>query len=120
MGYTARMLSIFPDILFLSLYGTALIRVALAVTLAYSAWRHFEWPDITSRFLAGLEILTAALIVAGAWTQPAALVSAIIAAIWYFQPTSRVFPVSTIFLAFVISLSLILTGPGALAFDLPL
>ena len=114
------MLSIFPEILFLSPFAPTLIRGAVALLFAYAAWEHCKWSDVASRVLGVFEILAAALLAAGAWTQPAATLASIVAAIWYFQPTSRVYAVSTILLAFVTSLSLILTGPGAIAFDWPL
>ena len=114
------MLSIFPEILFLSPFAATLIRTAVSLLFAYSAWEHFKRPDIASRALACFEILAAGLLFGGAWTQPAALLGMMIIAIWYFQPTSRVFALSTIALAFVMSISLVLTGPGAFAFDWPL
>lgn len=114
------MLSIFPEILFLSPFAATLIRIALALLFAYAALEHLKRADLSSRTLAVFELVAAGLLLAGAWTQPAALLGAVIAAIWYFQPTSRVVALSSIFLAFIMSLSLVLTGPGAFAFDLPL
>ena len=114
------MLSVFPDVLFLSPFAATIIRVSLAILFAYAAWRHLERTDIASRTLGGFEILAAGFLAAGAWTQPGALLGVIISAIWYFQPSSRIFVLSTTLLAIVMSFSLILMGPGAFAFDLPL
>lgn len=114
------MLSVFPEILFLSPFAALLIRVALALTFAHAAWRHVESGNIASRTLGILEGVAGVALFVGAWTQPAALLGAIISAVWLFQPTARAFAMSTVVLALVMSLSLILTGPGAFAFDLPL
>ena len=92
----------------------------MGLLFAYCALEHFKRTDLPSRVLAVFELVAAGLLVAGAWTQPAALLAGIIAAIWYFQPTSRVVALSSILLALVMSISLVLTGPGAFAFDLPL
>ncbi|MBI2612965.1 hypothetical protein HYW59_04145 [Candidatus Kaiserbacteria bacterium] len=114
------MLSVFPEILFLSPLAPFLIRVALGVLFASTAWAHIRRTDIASRGLSILEFALAAALLAGAWTQPAALLGSIVAAVWLFQPTSRVYQLSTVLLALVMSLSLIVTGAGAFAFDLPL
>jgi hypothetical protein len=114
------MLSVFPEILFLSPLAATLIRAALALLFAYTAWYHIERSDIASRVLGVVELIAAGLLLAGAWAQPAALVGAVIVAIWYFQPSSRVVAVSSIGLAFIMCLAVLFTGPGALAFDLPL
>lgn len=114
------MLSVFPEILFLSPFAPFLIRLALAALFAHSAWNHVQRTDTASRTLAIVEVGVAVVLALGAWTQPAALLGAIIAAIWLAQPTARVTPTSTALLALIMCLSLILTGAGALALDLPL
>lgn len=114
------MLSIFPEILFLSPLAPFLIRVALGLLFASAAWTHLKRQDIASRTLSIVEFVIAAALIVGAWTQPAALLGSIVAAVWLFRPTSRVYARSTVLLALVLSLSLIVTGAGAFAFDLPL
>lgn len=114
------MLSVFPELLFLSPLAPLLIRVALGLLFFATAWKHVQRKDIASRTLAVLEFAVAAALSAGAWTQGAALLASIVAAIWIFQPTSRVHQLSTILLALAMGLSLIVTGAGAFALDLPL
>ncbi|MBI2610618.1 hypothetical protein HYW60_01635 [Candidatus Kaiserbacteria bacterium] len=114
------MLSVFPELLFLSPLAPFLLRIALAMLFALAAWNHVARPDAASRVLAIFEFVVAIALVVGAWTQPAALLGAIIAAVWFFQKTSRVYELSTILLTLVISLSLVITGAGAFAVDLPL
>jgi len=113
------MLSVFPEILFLSPLAPFLIRLALGGVFVFAAWAHVQHPDIASRVLSILEFGIAIPLVVGAWTQPAALLGSIVIAVWLFQPR-RVYHLSTILLALVMALSLIVTGAGALAFDLPL
>ena len=112
------MLSLFPYVLSYGIFAPALLRFALVGVLGLAAWHHLEAPDARARFLGIAETVAAALLLAGLWTQAAALVAAIIAGIWFFFPT-KTYAVSTIFLAFTIALSLILLGAGKIAFDLP-
>ncbi|QQG38002.1 MAG: hypothetical protein HYS26_00395 [Candidatus Kaiserbacteria bacterium] len=114
------MLSVFPEILYLSPFAPFLIRVALAVVFGYAAWQHLQRNDMPSRVLAVGEIAVAIAFVAGWWTQPAAILATIVGAIWFFQPTSRVYALSTILLSILLPFTLLITGAGALAFDLPL
>lgn len=114
------MLSVFPEILFLSPLAPFLIRVALGILFAFAAWAHVQQQDSASRILSILEFGIAIALVIGAWTQPASLLGSIVVAVWFFQPTNRVYTMSTILLALVMTLSLIVTGAGAFALDLPL
>ena len=115
-----RMLAMFPNVLFLGLYSALLIRTALALTLAYAAWNHVKGERAGHRILSGVEILTAGALAVGAWTQLAAIIAVCILAIWSAFPSTRTVARGTIALAIVLALSLIVTGPGAYAFDLPL
>lgn len=114
------MLSIFPEILFLAPFAALVLRLSLAVMLTLVAWAHVSRPETLPRIWAVIEIATAAALVVGAWTQVAAL----LAVPWLFASlflrSMRVFPKSTVVLALVIALSLVVTGPGAFALDLPL
>lgn len=114
------MLSVFPEILFLSPLAAFLIRLALATLFAHTAWNHVQRPDAASRALAIVEIGVAVALALGAWTQPAALLGGLIVVVWLMQPLLRTVATSTILLALVMCLSLILTGAGAFALDLPL
>ncbi|MDO8521865.1 MAG: hypothetical protein Q7S08_01090 [bacterium] len=114
------MLSVFPDILFLAPFSYFLIRIALALVLIFAVRRHWSRTEMTFRGLAMIEVITAISIGAGAWTQLGALVGVLIALFWLVRPWAR--PVSFIatLLTLVLCLSLIITGAGPLAFDLPL
>ncbi|MEK7133792.1 MAG: hypothetical protein AAB804_01840 [Patescibacteria group bacterium] len=115
------MLSFFPDILFLAPFSVFFFRVALAFTLAYSAWRHFSSDaDTSKRTLGALEIAAAVAIGVGAWTQPAALGASMILIAELALPRLRAVAFGTALLALVMAISLVVTGPGALSFDLPL
>jgi uncharacterized membrane protein YphA (DoxX/SURF4 family) len=114
------MLSVFPEMLFLSPFAALIIRVALAGLFAHAAWKHARATGVASRTLALGETTVAIALFFGAWTQPAALLGAVVSAIWLAQKTARPLEISTIILALATSLSLLLTGPGAIAFDLPL
>jgi hypothetical protein len=114
------MLSLFPQILFLAPFSASLIRVALAVMLAYAAWHHFKKADTFSRVWAVLELAAGIAIFLGIYTQGVALAAFIGIALGLIFARMRVYPMSTMLLALVMSLSLVVTGAGVFAFDLPL
>lgn len=111
------MLSVLPELLFLAPLAAFVIRVALALTLGWSAWRHFSAGAMA---ITVAEAVPAVLILIGLWTQLAAIIAALAIFAWLFMPTMRIFPRSTALLSLVMALSLIVTGAGAFAFDLPL
>jgi uncharacterized membrane protein YphA (DoxX/SURF4 family) len=132
------MLSLFPQILFLAPFGTTLLRVAAGITFLVVAWMHFDrraalgeeefivigrgaWIPI---FAALVEFLVGGALVLGAYTQAAALIGALLAFkhfVWQRRyPQFFPLPRSTSALLFVICLSLLVTGAGIFAFDLPL
>ena len=80
------MLSVFPELLFLSPFAPLIIRLALGATLLYATWAHLNSEDNNARRLSVPEGLAAILLVAGAWTQPAAILAALILAIHLFLP----------------------------------
>jgi hypothetical protein len=114
------MLSVFPGILFLAPLSAFLIRVALALVLAYAARRHFSITENAFRFLAAIEFVAAISVGAGAWTQVGALAGMLISMSWLYLPNTRPISFIATLLVFVLSLSLILTGAGPFAFDRPL
>ena len=113
------MLSVFPDILFLSPFAMLLMRFAAATVFGYAAWQHIPQASMLARIVAVLEIVCAALLLVGLYTQPAALLGIAIFLLHMFIPSLRTVPTSTELLLFVLCLSLLLTGAGKLAFDLP-
>lgn len=114
------MLSFFPEILFLSPFAAVLIRLAVSILFAYSAWTRMARSDVFSRTFAVLEFVAAIGIFVGSWTQVAALLGAVLLGASLFMPKHRMFALSTLVLAIVMTLTLVITGPGPFAFDLPL
>ena len=114
------MLSIFPSILFLAPFSALLIRIALGLVFIFAGWKHFSRIENPVRALATLELITALSLIAGAWTQVGALAGIVITSVWLAIPHTR--PISKIatLLALVMCISLLVTGGGIFAFDLPL
>lgn len=113
------MFATFPELLFLAPIAALLMRVAAALVLGYGAWVHVR---SSQSLLLGLAVIEGALAIAlflGAWTQPAALAASAVVALWLLCKRARPFPLSTVLLALAITLSLLVTGPGPFAFDLP-
>lgn len=131
------MLSLFPQLLFLTPLAITVLRVSAGLVFLSLAWGHYSdrarlgetsylvvgkgtWIPIFSAFV---ELAVAVALIVGAYTQLAAIVGALIAfkqLIWrrrYPQFFSLQTPAA--FLLMVICLALIVTGAGALAFDLP-
>ena len=114
------MLSLFPGILFLAPLSAFLIRIALAFILGYSAWNHFSRSENALRVFGVLEIAINAAIATGTWTQAAALAALVVAGIYVVVPKVREVALGTSILSVVLCLSLLVTGAGIFAFDLPL
>ncbi len=133
------MLNPFPDLLVYGILAPLVIRLAVGAALLYLSVEHFRnrkdiaalLSPMVGRFSRGagfyfavVEAFAGALLVAGAWTQIAALV-AIVLAVKSLLLRSRLSPLapfsrSTYLLIIAMSASLLLSGAGALAFDLPL
>jgi len=114
------MLSLFPQILFLAPVAATLLRLSLTFILAIAGWKHSmrsAWP---LRILGIVEIVLGGLLLAGAWVQAAALAATIVAIGWLAWRETRLYPLSTVFLALAVALSLTVLGAGAFAIDLPL
>lgn len=106
-----RMLSVWPDLFYLWMAGPFILRLALGISLFslyYSARRNI-------RGIFGL--LAAVLLIIGLFTQPAALVSALLLLeeIW-----SKRHDRITLLPLLAIALALLVLGPGLFAFDWPL
>ena len=114
------MLSLFPQILFLSPLAPFAIRVVLALFAASAAWRHLSSTDPLLKGISVLEIALAAALLSGAWTQAGALAGFGFTALGLAFPRIRAYPISTTLLSLVMLATLIVTGAGAFAFDLPL
>jgi hypothetical protein len=118
------MLNPLPELLTLKFFAPALLRAAAALAFFYIAYRHYraaatstlEWLMLVFWALAALMLL------AGYYTQIAALaaLAGLVAQVWLGGRSQQPLPRSAMFLLIVICLSLLITGAGALAFDLPL
>jgi uncharacterized membrane protein YphA (DoxX/SURF4 family) len=114
------MLSMFPQLLWLTPFSFVLMRLVAAIALAYGSWKHVFHGTRIVRAFGILELALAVLIFVGAYTQAAALIGALVMLCWIF--IHRIRPVSRVeaLLLLVIALSLVVTGSGPYAFDLPL
>lgn len=129
------MLNPFPDLLALGFVAPTLLRLAVAVALFYLAYKQYArrqeiaalrpsvgasltWGAIVFNTLAGL------MLVVGYYTQVAALLVVLGEAygLWANKryPSVVILPNSAVILLIVIALSLLLSGAGAFAQDLPL
>jgi uncharacterized membrane protein YphA (DoxX/SURF4 family) len=136
------MLTTFPSLLSLSFFVPMLLRITVAVVLAYQAVAHFKnkravADEIGHTFkfisheaavwLVGLlilgELAVGILLFVGAWTQIAAILATLgFAKLTLFHRIHAYAPLarSTYFLLIIISFTILITGAGAFAFDLPL
>ena len=133
------MFSLFPQILFLEPAGIALLRVTAGMYLiyiGYSLWSERREvaqerfpiighiPEWLSMIAAALQTALGILLIVGAWTQLAALLASIVAlkCIVYARRYKKIIPLdrAASILLLAIFLALVVMGPGALAFDLPL
>lgn len=132
------MLNPFPGLLVYGFFAPTLLRLAVAVVFAWAAWSQWshrkELGHVRFPLVGGgawvvwltllVEILAALGLFFGYYTQWAAILGALLAlkyAVWdhrypKFFPLSR----AAALLILVICLSLLLSGAGALAYDLPL
>lgn len=113
------MLTLFPQLLFLSPLGIFLIRIALAGIFFYSARVRFS-QDSRLKLFGAIDGILALLLLVGISTQLAALVAAVCTFAWLVRPGISPYPRSTTILALVISIALIVMGAGPFAYDLPL
>lgn len=114
------MLSLFPQLLFLAPFAAFAIRIALVILIVLAAWKHVAERDMLLKTLGVFEIAAAIALFVGAWTQGAALLAMLGVALGVAYPKLRAYPISTVALSLVMLATLVVTGPGAFAFDLPL
>jgi uncharacterized membrane protein YphA (DoxX/SURF4 family) len=114
------MLSLLPQILFLGAFAPLVIRLAVALSLAYSASMNIAKVSSLAKLFAVVEIVLTAAFFVGAWTQAAAIVAVGVLLVNLVYRPLRTLPRSTVLLLIVMTTTLIVTGPGVYAFDLPL
>ncbi len=132
------MFNTFPALLTYSFFAPTLLRITAAVVFAYLAYYHYQHKDAVARtrfpivgegmWIAWLALAVEAAVAIGLFlgyhTQIFAILGALIAikaAFWGGKyPTFFVLSRSTALLLLIICISLLVTGAGALAFDLPL
>lgn len=134
------MLNPFPDLLGLSFFAPLLLRLALGVlffdfgrhTLGRGRGQHgalFEALGLKqgtryAGILGGVELVIAAMLITGFYTQIAALAALAISLAAYYLKGKHGAHIEhrrhLFFLTAVIALSLLLSGAGAIAFDVPL
>jgi uncharacterized membrane protein YphA (DoxX/SURF4 family) len=127
------MFTIFPSLLTYRLLGPTILRITLGIIFAHAGWhktRASQSPEISPKLLkvirvvGWIEILIAISMIAGIWTQIGALAVIILSVYFSYiktkgqNPTG--YPVAFNFLLIAIALSLLVSGAGKLAFDLPL
>lgn len=137
------MLNIFPDLLFLQLLAPFMLRIVVGVMFVWIGYSYLfkdraeviaqissKWPKIAKfsvLFGGTLEVITGIFLIVGLYTQAAAIAGALIAVDalfgkFFYKELDKALKYSKMFyiLILIISLSLIISGAGAFAFDLPL
>ncbi|MDE2038348.1 MAG: hypothetical protein KGI69_03990 [Patescibacteria group bacterium] len=119
-------LSLFPSLLTWQLAAPLMIRIVLGAVFIHWAYKELRNPVATihAKGLCVIEGLAGILIFIGLYTQGAALVAAIDLVIRLIGRISKkaflTDGVNYYLLLLVLAASLMVTGPGFLAFDLPL
>lgn len=127
------MLNPFPELLTYGLLAPFLIRLFLGVVLVLMAVRHIAPKNAASAeeasgsrgmrtVLGVVEGAVGLALIVGFYTQVAAIVAALLAASYLASPKLRAMSTEHVGLKalLVMALSLLLTGAGAFAFDIPL
>jgi len=132
------MLSLFPQILFLAPFSATLLRISAGLVFLYLAYFHIsnrrKAAEELSALIGGasvviyiyslIELALALALILGAWTQAAGLVGFVIAVkmLLIRRSLKELRPLGALSYALlaVICLSLVVTGAGIFAFDLPL
>jgi uncharacterized membrane protein YphA (DoxX/SURF4 family) len=119
------MLSLFPSLLVFGLVAPFLLRVTLGAVLIFWSYGKLKArKSAAANVVSLIEGISGILLVIGLYTQLAALAAAIIFFVHLVKKlqTKSLFTdgVNYYFILFIIAISLLLLGPGILAFDLPL
>lgn len=114
------MLSIFPSLLSYPLLAYFVLRIVLAINIAYIGWQR---KNKEYKSLSILEFIVSIFILIGLFTQVAVLFSIGVIFLEYYLESKNNQSVESKmvkYLIITISISLIFLGPGILAFDMPL
>ena len=120
------MLSVFPGLLSYQMFSPLLIRLVLASILIFWSYRVLfqSKPKIDGKIIALIEGVSGILLIIGLYTQIAALVVVIYFVFKLFQKYKEgallTKGINYYLILLVLAISLLLTGPGAWAFDFPL
>ena len=118
------MLSLFPSLLSFGVIAPFLLRIVLAIVVLHFAYVHVQKKHRIPVIFGIIQGISGLLLVLGLFTQVAALVLVIIFGLLMVkQIINKAFlsdGVNYYLLLFIIALSLMLSGPGAFAFDYPL
>lgn len=115
------MLTLFPQLLFLSAFAPLVIRIIVGLASLRRASLHIKHKNVTHSVLSILFVLTGIALIVGFQTQLMAVVSAvllILSLIPIFR-NSHTSKEATLILIFIV-LTLVVTGAGLYAIDLPL
>lgn len=137
--YTVHMLNPFPELLVYGLIAPFIVRIAIGSALLYLSVEHYRGRrDIAELLrplmgragksmavvLALFELGTGALLLVGAWTQLSALLAMVLTLKPLFLKAHlkglMPYEKATYGLMFLMAFSLLLSGAGAFAFDIPL
>lgn len=122
------MLSAFPFLLSYQQLAPFILRVILGITLAYFGYQKILGRGGSSgsntKIYGGIEVLVSVFLIIGLWTQVAALINAVILVVKLgFKIRHKEFLTNGInyyLLLLAIAVSVMLTGAGWFAFDMPL
>ena len=120
------MLSLFPDLFTYSFFAPLLLRLVLGLSFIYFGYHLLRQAlGVGYKIIGLMELIAGAMILVGVWTQAAVLVLIILMLLNLFGWLKSLLPVTQPALAYQLLtlaalLSLLLTGAGAFAFDLPL
>jgi len=114
------MLSLFPELLFLSPFAAFVIRLALTAVFAYSAYTRIPHAQTLLKIFGVIDAIIAIMLLVGFYTQVAALAGLICTIAWLVKADWNPYPKSTTALALMMCLCLLVLGAGPFAFDLPL
>lgn len=118
------MLSLFPSLLSYGLLAPLLLRIVLALVVLHFAYVHIMKRQRVPVVFGIIQTISGLLLLIGLFTQVAALILVIMFGLLMVkQIVNKAFlsdGVNYYLFLFIIALSLMLSGPGAFAFDYPL